>query len=77
MIGFSLNRVEMFELIDKIFQLSSIAFLRFGKFLFYVTANMLLFFNVLSLVVDASRLVSFRDLFQYCIFIMTSFNEFF
>ena len=41
MTGLSMNSGAIFELMDKVFQLSSIAFLRSGRFLLYVTARML------------------------------------
>ena len=41
-------RNAIFGLMDKIFQLSSIAFLRSGRFLLYVTAKILGFFGGFS-----------------------------
>ena len=41
MTGLSVNSGAIFELMDKVFQLSSISFLRLGRFLLYVTARML------------------------------------
>ena len=45
MTGLSVNSGAIFELMDKVFQLSSIAFLRSGRFLLYVTARMLALFT--------------------------------
>ena len=52
-IRFSLNSGAICGLMDKIFQLSSIAFLRSGRFLLYVTTKILGFFGGFSVEVFA------------------------